>query len=443
MQSLLNYLQVNQPTQNGVIWIEKNYDSGVNDAGITSLFLDGAANFQTMKNYSLTIQGGWNGDNLGTINHSDPSELNTTLSIVNWQNDVTLNDVLITGTNGAGMNFGPGGVMSPSSHGAGLSVNTTGNVQLSNVRTAENNAMGVLIYNTSGSGTVTILDGNFSNNSGVYVYANGAINLSNITVDGNQGDSAFFLNDASGVQGNVTLTGINQFTHNNGYGLTISSNGDINLANINASENVHGAYIFNGFGSGNVTFSGTNTFNNNVGEGVWVYSNGTITVHNVTAMGNGMEGALFMSGQSSSGGTVVFNGTNTFQGNGGSYPDWYFDLYLDLNHNIAQYRNVAVSSDLILLSNTQLPASLPNGTTFISAVEIIDTSDTVVISFPVSDEMQTEDLSILFWDETEWVDLRAASFDDGRIILDGGNFTNNGYFSASTNFGGIFVLVKK
>jgi hypothetical protein len=206
-----------------------------------------------------------------------------------------------------------------------------------------------------------------------------------------------------------------------------------------------GAYIYNANGTGNVTFSGTSTFNNNVGAGMYVYSDGVITVHNVTATGNGAEGILLLSGLHAPSNEIIFTGTNVFQGNGSLYPDWYSDLYIRLDDNFAQYTNVTTHGHILLqpLSIDQLPSSLPDDATFISALQVAQVGDEVRISFRIPDELKDAEFSILYWDDAQWLNLEMAVFEDGRVVMDSGHKTENGYFQATVNFGGIFVLVQK
>jgi len=65
------------------------------------------------------------------------------------------------------------------------------------------------------------------------------------------------------------------------------------------------------------------------------------------------------------------------------------------------------------------------------------------ISFVIPEEVKSEKLSILYWDGNEWIDLKEAAFEDGRFVINGGYFTDDGYFKSVTNFSGSFVLVKK
>jgi hypothetical protein len=84
----------------------------------------------------------------------------------------------------------------------------------------------------------------------------------------------------------------------------------------------------------------------------------------------------------------------------------------------------------------------------IQAVQSPDGSDKalngqVIISFLIPENMQSADLAILYWDGSQWMDLKSASFTDGRAVINGGYVTGDSYFEAITNFSGNFVLVAK
>lgn len=432
---------------NGTIWFEDSYVSSINDPGVNSFTLDGGT-LTTWAGHSLTLQGGWTGDNGGTINPSEPSQFNATLNILNWNGDVTLNDLLFTQTNGPGMNVTFTGI-GPSARGASLAITTTGNVKLSNVDATENPSNGVLIDNRSGSGAVIVDTGNFSNNGtsvfgglGIYVLSKGPISVNDVTANANGWAGAMLFNDNIGAQGGIILTGTNVFNGNIQDGLMLSSTGSINVSNTTADANgLTGAYMDNAFGLEDVTFAGVNQFNNNVGSGLYVYSDGVITVNNVTASGNGSGGIILINGLYAPSKNIVFTGTNVFQGNQQQ------GLYIGMDNSFVTYDNLSINGTAIVgpLSSDQLPGALPEGNTLIAAVQVIQGPPTsnLVISFPIPAGQQNANFSILYWDNTQWRDLSTANFDDDRTVIDPGHMTGNGYYEATVNFGGTFVLVEK
>ena len=100
---LLAYLAqaANQPTVAGTIWIEKTYNSSTAEpVGTTAITIDGNnASYSTWRNQSLTIMGGWDG--AGTNTTSGISLFfNDRFRIINWQNNVTVNNIVVDGGSG-------------------------------------------------------------------------------------------------------------------------------------------------------------------------------------------------------------------------------------------------------------------------------------------------------------------------------------------------------
>jgi hypothetical protein len=93
----------------------------------------------------------------------------------------------------------------------------------------------------------------------------------------------------------VTLSGSNQFKSNSS-GLAVFSNGLITLSNITASNNKSGSGVqvnnthsptFQG-----VTIAGTNFFSENASAGLLVYTSGPVTANNLTAFDNGFDNGI-------------------------------------------------------------------------------------------------------------------------------------------------------
>ena len=276
--------------KDGTIWIEKTYDSSIDDGAATNYTLDGgSADFALMKDFKLNIKGGWEGCGLippascvGTINLSDPSEINVPLHILAWNNDVTLSDLLITGV-----------TSSPA-----LQVTTTKNIVLTRVVSEINTAKGADLDNTSGTGNTTVTNSEFNQNSvtgGLSTSSNGTITLANVIADNNTGGYGVTLvNSGAPTAKNVSLTGTNQFNSNQTHGLIINSKGLISAANLTASYNGVGAVDGNGVTLDNttsttaqgVTLTGINIFLNNLDTGLLILSEGIISASNVYASSN-------------------------------------------------------------------------------------------------------------------------------------------------------------
>ncbi|MFN8410893.1 MAG: hypothetical protein U0Z26_00760 [Anaerolineales bacterium] len=349
LTGLLNWLQVNDPNMAGTIWIQKDYDSStaIGDSAVTGFTLDGGVNkLDTMANFSLTIKGGWNGCTfipvttcVGTIDVNDKSVFNGDyLHITAWNGDITLSDILITGTtsgtsaldiqttknvtlinvdsnnNGAGItginiNNADGSLISTVSitnsnannnSNTGINILSDGVVTLKDISANHNVGNGITVNNTVGTSVVGISFTGLtiaSSNSGFGVYATsrGVISSSSLVANSN-GSAGVRLDNLSAVTAlGITLSGVsNQFKFNGSDGLQINSNGAITLSNINANNNasmgaiLHNESFLNGVAP--VTLSGFNSFNENGKSGIEVYSDGIVTLNNVTANLNGIGG---------------------------------------------------------------------------------------------------------------------------------------------------------
>ncbi|MCL5428627.1 MAG: hypothetical protein M1347_02335 [Chloroflexi bacterium] len=288
----------------GTIWIEKDYSSGVDAT------LDGAnINLATMRNFKLTLKGGWNGCGVnppatcvGTIDTLSPSEITHQVNILAWNNDVTLSDLLITDVSGDG---------------SALSVATTGTITLTRVEVSDNDGPGARLDNTAGTKDISITASTFNNNAdgdGLNVTSNGLVTLKDVEATHN-GAGGASINNVSLTLKNVTLLGTNVFSENLGHGLEIRSSGQVNLSNlVNNVNGNYGLWIDNSSSTKTVIISGTNEFKFN-GGGLKVLSNGAITINNITATNNSVfEGALI----DNSGGlaaNVALTGTNVLNFN--------------------------------------------------------------------------------------------------------------------------------
>ncbi|HXQ39285.1 MAG TPA: hypothetical protein VN843_35120, partial [Anaerolineales bacterium] len=348
---------------NGTIWIESSYNSSINDPAAIGFTLDGST-VTTWANYSLTLQGGWNGI-YGSTGIVSNSVFSVPLTIQNWHNGITVQNInapSITISDATIQNSGisvsnvnaevnlrrinvnrTNGVF-----GHGLQVITSGNINLENINATANSITqgdGAYLDNTSGTGNVTLTGANniFSNHhdfsSGMYIVSNGTVSLSNITAnDSGRGvnisragsvsvtNGTFNGNFFNGLyvvntSGNVTLNNINiDGTNGTGTGLYVNTTGAINGNNITSNNNIQrgggpcpidcgdGAYLI---GNNGVTLTGTNTFDNNGWTGLDAHSsNGVITLNYITAKNNAQWGAY-----STGANDIVLNGTNVFDGN--------------------------------------------------------------------------------------------------------------------------------
>ena len=97
LYSLVNAIvtsAISQPNQNGTIWISAGTDNSASNISI-----DGSV-LTTWANYTLTLQGGWDGTSstipVGT------SDFSKAIAITNWKIDVAVNDITISNTSATG-----------------------------------------------------------------------------------------------------------------------------------------------------------------------------------------------------------------------------------------------------------------------------------------------------------------------------------------------------
>ncbi|RPJ21231.1 MAG: hypothetical protein EHM33_26690, partial [Chloroflexi bacterium] len=307
MQEVITYLTANPKNVAGVIWIAKDYDSSVNDPLATGLTLNGDL-LGTTANFALTLQGGWNGLGTGTIDTNDRSEFNVPLSVINWNANVTLSDLLVTGvTSGTALT---------------VEVDNPGSIVLRRVDVEANAGSGAYLDNTdggAGTGNVTINRSRFSNNAGGHgldVRTKGITTLNIVTANNNSGNGVQVDNSSATAKDVNLPLGDYEFNGNGINGLIIWSAGNITLMDITATTNgAGGAYLNNTYGSGAITLTGINIFSENAGTALVAWSHGAISASNVIANSNG-RGAIFSNEEAASAMPVTLTGTSEFKFNG-------------------------------------------------------------------------------------------------------------------------------
>lgn len=192
----------------------------------------------------------------------------------------------------------------------GLAIVSLGAISISNITANDNGDDGANIDNRFGSfqSPVTISGyGIFNANvsTGLEVLSNGAITTTNLSAQLNTGSGAYL--DTYGLTNiqAVNLKGNNTFISNgnngNESGLIVYADGNITVSNLTASQNYYdGAYLnnysnwffgppFTTFGS--VTITGFGNFQNNFGRsGLFIWTQGNVTMSYVTADRNGFDG---------------------------------------------------------------------------------------------------------------------------------------------------------
>jgi len=213
----INTAVIAQPSKDGTIWIE-----GGSDASSSDITLDGSA-LGTWAQYSLTLQGGWDGTSLGGV--SGTSDFLKPISITNWKNTITIKDLTVGSTSGSG-----------------LTVGTSGNVSLENVSSHDNGLDGADI--ASGA-DVYLSDSSFNNNGGGYAV----------------------------LESTDPDTGADVHTAVAGDGLSVTAAGDINLTNVDANSNSGRGAVLTST-SGGIDVTGGN-FNDNGTVGSFTIKTGT------------------------------------------------------------------------------------------------------------------------------------------------------------------------
>jgi hypothetical protein len=304
------------PAANGVIWIEN-----VSFVSTGAIVLDGnlPGVWPAWSNYSLALKGGWSGS--GTTITTTPSTIQDSLSIVNWNADVTLSNILIT-------NVAIGSALRD----AALDIETTKKITLTNVQVNANTGAGTVngavLDNEDASGgvfgDVTITNSTFNDNDdyGLKVESEGTITLAGVLANGNGALGAYLRNIQAATPKSVIITsGTNEFSNNLNDGLQIDSAGSITLKDLTALNNsTMGMRINNTFGSAAsaVTLTGTTIVSENLTDGINVASDGIITASNLIANLNGGSGASFNNSTAATALGVTVSGSSQFKYNVGN-----------------------------------------------------------------------------------------------------------------------------
>jgi len=227
----------------------------------------------------------------------------------------------------------------------GLDIRSSGVVTLNNVTATGNGGYGIYIDNSSVKAAVNLTGSNATNANGatgLYIRSGGTISVNSIQSNSNAGNGADLVNSYAGSVGSVKLTGTNEFSFNNSYGLTVYSNGAITLNNITASNNMNNGVELENTPSVTpqpVTLTGSNFFNANGGKGLMVYSRGAITINSIQANGNNDTNADLRNDYFGSTGGVTISGTNQFNASTSGYGLYIFSRGAVLLSNISANGN--------------------------------------------------------------------------------------------------------
>ena len=175
--------------------------------------------------------------------------------------------------------------------------------------------MGLSLYNAGAalpmnvSVSRIVADNNEHGN--ISIESKGNITLSNVSANySKSGSNGVNLNNKAGT-GNVTITGSNSFSHNDGSGLIVETDGAVTIRGVLAQGNTKDGINVESGGAGKNFILQDITAHYNGQHGVFAETDGTITVTNVKAFLNGQGIYVDANGK-----LIRFNSC-VFMGNGG------------------------------------------------------------------------------------------------------------------------------
>lgn len=459
----------------GTIWITAG---SVADSNTISI--DGSI-FSNWSNYILTLQGGWIGVS-GDASIGSNSVFFVPIEIVNWSNDVNVNNLNIEDT---------------IVHRGLFIVTEDGDITVNN-SSFTGNGTGAVLYTGydidldtegTGSGNIFINNSNFSHNFDDGLSASpvnpGNVFVNNSTFNGNGWQGA-------GLSGVTVMINNSDFTNNGFTGGLILAYDSFTIDNSNISQNGAGLRIR---GSGSINASSIS--NNHIGVdsiasslnlsnvtiaendvGLWPgcaldVSNPIVTLNNVIFIRNIRDIEVDPHCQLTV--TRLDASTIALRPEGESAPICDADGYAfslpggDLVQIVCPFSG---SVRILPLDDTALPDALPSGFTYISAlsleilqnskpVQVIAEGGFVKVSFVAPAVQEDNMYSVLYWDNGTWiqlnefmldengnvqvVELNPDAPDDTRKILGGVRVATTSAparVEVTTNFPGIFVLVQ-
>jgi hypothetical protein len=252
----------------------------------------------------------------------------------------------------------------------GLDLTSASTISLTIVSASENAGYGLLVNNSSTTGSVNIRNKvndsqpEFSNNGddGINITTLGNISIYNIVANENGGSGAVFDTYVSGLgTGSIVLNSyyrlVNTFDDNTEYGLYMTSNGNIVLYYVSASENGDtGLFVDNATTNSsvimkNLTSEGPGEFSYNGGEGINISTRGHIQLYNLSANSNATSGLVVDNCQLSGEECLGYGKVNII------------DLYGNINQfsNNHDYGLYIISGGAVLLRNIEANQNGYNG----------------------------------------------------------------------------------
>ncbi len=306
--------------ENGIIYFTTNPGASFS---LTTASL-GAADFNTLNDFNLTLQGGWNGSNGASATFTGQTNFaaNTITigSLVNpWIGNLTLN------------NFSFSGV---SSSNAITIYTTTGNITLDNVDVAQQTGDFNTALINSASGNITVQNGStFDGNNAApptngqsigfsATTGTGSITISDTTFQESRQNGNNTYDGATLSAPIVTLTNVIA-QNNDGDGITINNVNVVTLNNVTANNNGtasggagltgndgSGVFVNGNSGSSVIIIGGTFTGNQEYGVEVANPANTTIYIQsNPTCTGNASNSAPPLGVSSCYNDTTIFDNT--------------------------------------------------------------------------------------------------------------------------------------
>jgi hypothetical protein len=217
----------------------------------------GTNSYNTINDFNLTLQGGWNGQNLANATFTGVTNFGTNpvtigTSVNRWVGNITINNIQFNGV---------------SSSNAALTVFTTsGSITLNNVDVNQQGNANTTAHLNSTSGNIVVqngstFDGNGSNSSGFIASTggSGSIFISDTTFTDVVRLGPVVTNDGATLSApTVTLTNVTA-TNNDGNGIRINNANTVTLNNVIANNNG--------------TEGGAPGLAGNVGSGVFISGN--------------------------------------------------------------------------------------------------------------------------------------------------------------------------
>jgi hypothetical protein len=348
----------------------------------------------------------------------------------------------------------------------------------------------------------------WNNNTGLYAEISGDITITNLNASNNGSPGTYGPGAGLYSTGKVTITGTNVFSGNSSEGLIIDAGGNISVTNVDALNNGSsglafitnadayvecGSVLNNGdvqidtsMASGTLTLAGVN-FGGNPGQNVGIDESQLTLVSNrcfnyAQREGYGSRGwsatphkvkyVTAVEGQNVNLDCAFHEATYILlkDGDGAIIPcPIVGTAKLGSVEEITPYKILPDTNKFISGINLTIsgsgesqmfkPVDVPQIVWYFNETsdetggyeavswdgdEWVDTPLFLTIFFLVPEELDTQNLAILYWDGANWAELsNDTHMGQGRIVSGLEYSENSGYLQANVNFTGVFVLAQK